>query len=402
MPTVADVLGSDPKPSWHESVALVQEIASQLGPDPVPAPEDLLLEEDGTLTFGFAGESSRPQVADLADLLERLLSGVTAPPSLIDLAHENARPEPAHATLAGFCRALKFYERPNRTVDLAAVGGRLAAALGRPEPSLEVEAPVLTDPVRSDPETPAPASAPPRAGLLRLRASSWVHRFSPRELAFGGSAILLMIVLGVAGVLLGLRPSEPDRNGATVDTPAPPPATATVLPDGDRSAPSASAPQTQEHTRVRHSADTASRPAPHTRPPDRHASARPAIRAGAGFQTLSLPWPPVPLQWPLAASDLSLPEPRVYSTDDPGVKPPRMRRHLLPDVAPDAAAGYLEVVVDAQGDVESVKLLGPAMRMQDFGLIAAAKAWKFMPATFEGRPVKYRLRVPIPSDGSQQ
>lgn len=93
------------------------------------------------------------------------------------------------------------------------------------------------------------------------------------------------------------------------------------------------------------------------------------------------------------------PDPRVYAADDPGVKPPRMLRQLLPDVAPDAASGYLEVVVDAQGYVESVKLISSATRLQDFGLVAAAKAWKFSPAVLNGRFVRCRMRVPIPIDG---
>ena len=128
MHTIAEILASDSRPSWQESVALVQEIASQLAPgQPVPATDDLLLSEDGTLSFGFAGESANPQVSDLGGLLVALLTGSSAPASLFDFAQENGRPEPAHPTLDGFRRALAFYERPNRRADLTAVAGRLAA-----------------------------------------------------------------------------------------------------------------------------------------------------------------------------------------------------------------------------------------------------------------------------------
>ncbi|HSJ40726.1 MAG TPA: hypothetical protein VK955_06695, partial [Xanthobacteraceae bacterium] len=59
----------------------MQEIASQLAPgQQVPAADDLLLSEDGTLSFGFAGESIKPQVTDLGELLASLLAGSTAPP----------------------------------------------------------------------------------------------------------------------------------------------------------------------------------------------------------------------------------------------------------------------------------------------------------------------------------
>ena len=126
MNSIADVLALTPGPSWHESVAIVQEIAAHLEPgQPLPAPEDLLLESDGSITFGFAGESARPQVADLASLLDTLLKKAEAPQALRDLASENARDEPAHASIASFTKALAFYERPNRRSDLQALAGRL-------------------------------------------------------------------------------------------------------------------------------------------------------------------------------------------------------------------------------------------------------------------------------------
>jgi len=126
MNSLADVLVLTPAPSWHECVAVVQEIAANLQPaQPLPALEDLILESDGRITFGFAGESVRPQVADLASLLASLLSKTEAPPDLLDLANENARDEPAHATLVSFKAALAFFERPNRRADLQALAGRL-------------------------------------------------------------------------------------------------------------------------------------------------------------------------------------------------------------------------------------------------------------------------------------
>ena len=51
------------------------------------------------------------------------------------------------------------------------------------------------------------------------------------------------------------------------------------------------------------------------------------------------------------------------------------------------------MVVSPAGDVESVKLLtqptgvGPAM------MLSAIKNWRFHPATRDGQPVRYRLRI---------
>ena len=57
MKTLADLIGVDFPLLWHEAVAVVQEVASLVGPDgAVPADEDLFFTEDGTIEFGFASE----------------------------------------------------------------------------------------------------------------------------------------------------------------------------------------------------------------------------------------------------------------------------------------------------------------------------------------------------------
>ena len=125
MYSVAQMLRPEFGRSWHEAVAVVQEVASQLTPGlAVPGPEDLLF-EDGTLVFGFGSESDEPPVVSLGRLLQGLLENVEAPAGLRDLAGENAKPTPAHATVEGFSRALAFYERPNRANDLSAISSRL-------------------------------------------------------------------------------------------------------------------------------------------------------------------------------------------------------------------------------------------------------------------------------------
>jgi hypothetical protein len=86
----------------------------------------------------------------------------------------------------------------------------------------------------------------------------------------------------------------------------------------------------------------------------------------------------------------------VYSAADPEVVPAQLLRSQLPqEPAADARTGHFELLVDEAGDVEFVKLISPTHRYQDRILVAAAKAWKFRPATLNGRPVKYRLRIPI-------
>lgn len=89
--------------------------------------------------------------------------------------------------------------------------------------------------------------------------------------------------------------------------------------------------------------------------------------------------------------------PTVYSASDKDVTPPvDIDRKLPPWNPPNAIAarttrrGLLEVDIDEQGNVESVTMRVSASKFYDDDLVAAAKKWRFQPATRNGVPVKYR------------
>ena len=86
----------------------------------------------------------------------------------------------------------------------------------------------------------------------------------------------------------------------------------------------------------------------------------------------------------------------VYSASESRVTPAQLVRSQLPK-QPFAGAGtsYFDLIVDEAGDVQFVRLISPRNRYQDRMLVAAAKAWKFKPAVLDGKPVKYRLRMPV-------
>ena len=87
----------------------------------------------------------------------------------------------------------------------------------------------------------------------------------------------------------------------------------------------------------------------------------------------------------------------VYSVVDPEVVPPALVQSRLPSNPPKGmrldALPEVEIIVSSIGEVESVKLVteqagvGPAM------MLSAIKAWSFRPATRDGEPVRYRLRM---------
>ena len=55
--------------------------------------------------------------------------------------------------------------------------------------------------------------------------------------------------------------------------------------------------------------------------------------------------------------------------------------------------GVLEIVIDANGGVESAMMVQPSEPLYDRRLLAAAKTWVYRPARMDGAPVKYRRRI---------
>jgi hypothetical protein len=89
----------------------------------------------------------------------------------------------------------------------------------------------------------------------------------------------------------------------------------------------------------------------------------------------------------------------IYTKADAGVVPPRplSRQFPLkgPPEVPPNRIGMLEIVVGRLGDVEAVKLHTPLNRYHERMIVSAAKAWRYRPATKDGRAVRYRLTVAI-------
>lgn len=92
----------------------------------------------------------------------------------------------------------------------------------------------------------------------------------------------------------------------------------------------------------------------------------------------------------------------LYSWVTPGVQPPVLRYPSLTSTAlqdPEAVIDgpYFEVLVGTDGSVETVRIRGRVDPGETFYrhrmMLAAAKLWRFTPATFNGRPVRYVTRV---------
>lgn len=89
---------------------------------------------------------------------------------------------------------------------------------------------------------------------------------------------------------------------------------------------------------------------------------------------------------------------RVFTADDSDVVAPVTNKQPMPrypGVLTQAASGVLELVVDANGAVESVRLLESVQLNYDPLLVAAAKKWQYQPAQLDGTAVRYMKRIQI-------
>jgi len=100
---------------------------------------------------------------------------------------------------------------------------------------------------------------------------------------------------------------------------------------------------------------------------------------------------------PPAAARMPEP-PRVYSATDASVVPPQTLRQELPPYPgqlPMTKQGAIEVVIDESGAVESARMRQSITVPYDALAMKAAAGWRYVPATVEGKPVKYRKVVQI-------
>jgi TonB family protein len=111
---------------------------------------------------------------------------------------------------------------------------------------------------------------------------------------------------------------------------------------------------------------------------------------------------PAPMPAPQSPQPLAAPTARIYTALDKEVKPPvELEKRLPPWVPPSGTGktrtlrGTLQIVVDEEGAVESAELRQPVSESYDEILLAAARRWRFRPATLGGRPVRYMKLLEI-------
>jgi hypothetical protein len=124
----------------------------------------------------------------------------------------------------------------------------------------------------------------------------------------------------------------------------------------------------------------------------------------AGFVDLSAkalaPPPPPPPQVALVPASVAPPRDftRVFTADDSdAVAPVTVRQNMprFPGNLTTAATGVLELIIDAAGAVESVRMLESVHPQYDSLVVAAAKRWQYQAAHVAGTNVRYLKRIQI-------
>ena len=104
---------------------------------------------------------------------------------------------------------------------------------------------------------------------------------------------------------------------------------------------------------------------------------------------------------PSPSPTLSAPVPgKIYTADDQEVTPPVVVRQDIPRISPATMAmarsrGLVDVVIDELGRVVGLTIRNSIHPTYDAQILAAAKDWKYKPATLDGTPVKYRRLISI-------
>lgn len=139
--------------------------------------------------------------------------------------------------------------------------------------------------------------------------------------------------------------------------------------------------------------------------PRRRSSTQGAKGAPAS-KALPAPLPPLPTRsvavraheapiWIARSAETAEEDEHVYAQADRDVIPPTLRSAPLMNPARTADAtdtGGIEVLVAKDGTVERVQLLA-ATSLPDMMVLSSVKTWLFEPASRNGEPVRYRLRI---------
>src|SRR5688572_11862312 len=128
--------------------------------------------------------------------------------------------------------------------------------------------------------------------------------------------------------------------------------------------------------------------------------------AGLAEKALAPPPPPAPVVVAAPAVAPTPPPPavpkrdltRVFTLEDADVKPPvtvRQNMPRFPGTLTTPVSGVLELIIDAGGRVESVRMIDSVHVQYDSLLESTAKRWQYQPALLDGTAVRFNKRIQV-------
>jgi len=381
-----DLLARDVVPQWFEGIAIVQLVCRQLRAEGresgFPRPEDILIAPGGSITT--AGGSDGKPVQAAAYVLGLML-GNDVPVRLRLAASQATATDGGFASLTEFSEALAYFERPNPESIIEAF--RQRALMARPRetaPSVRVDAAPAVE------KQTALAPLAPRRRVSRL------------AVAVGAFAVFAGGLIWVVGHRLPdlLTPQTPRtaENSEAEAMPVRPNTKSATAPTSAR----------QRNSKVAEVPVIGREAKPESKATATLAAVPPpALQVVA--RTVSYQYPtilpsepvveiaPRPELGGVTVADVKGPSvetpERIYSQADLQVTLPLSVYPKFPNdsrTAPAFGGTTLELTIAANGLVERVRMLTVPRNIHEFMLLSAAKAWRFEPATIDGRPVRFR------------
>ena len=415
--TVAYLLERQVALSWQEAVAIgleAAEMTERSGRGAVPAYQNIELKSGGTLGFMRGRVEAGDPVSSLAMTLNALLPNDR--PTQLRLLLSTAGPgSGTYKSIGEFVEALKYFERPGRRAQIAAVHARAvetpiavagaadrgASRITKKKPMsagrrwavaavtvLAVGAGTLAMAEKSEPGlvTGRVASMQTMAAewwTSALEATSTVRAAAAED--FSTVAEHLDVVRTDLTEDLDLfgtdTEAEADEGAGGVDGSAS--AGDGVTENARSDAPPAgdTSPIAKPESADFEAVDDVVTPDENVAEPSAPAATvvEPAVRVA---------------DRPLMAATL-------FDESDVNVTPPTTVRVQLPERAAagsgDDRVGVVEAIVSATGEVERVKLLSPHRSYHQAMILSAVKTWRFQPAVMDGDAVRYRYLIPVHS-----
>ncbi len=420
------LLTKDVAYEWHDGVALAAQLVAQVRADiphaegRIPDLRGVTLEETGTLTLSAHPEHSMPAMPGAAQVLQQLLSGKEQPTPLRLFAMQAATSEPP-MSLALFADELEKWERPNRLAKLAALYNRAFEQIG--PAALTDEAKLREARAQGAMRGPVNSGAAASAAAAKAKPAAAKKPAGQESNAGTVTAVIIgVVMLAAAGgtwfVLNGGRSTLPQTLGSPATDTAPVAPTAAAPGGRGTTTTTRPAPRPQAAAGATLSAVVASAEAELARGRELFARQDYAAAAAAFDRVLQMLAPePGPQLEELRQVARSMAEvsraaiaeqveaaTREYRAGDEGVIDPVPLGYLPPKPDPTTPAERLQVLevhINTSGTVDSAKFVMNRPSFRNSWWTSAAKAWRFTPATRNGQPVRFVMRIVMEDSGAR-